>query len=155
MSATSKSVSFETTLLQTGRNTGIVVPPELVAELGAGKRPPVLVEVNGYQYRTTVGVVGGKHMVSVSAAVRKDTGLKGNDAVRVTLSVADRPRPVEIPDDLQAALAAHAGTRAFFDGLSNSLQRFHIDNINGAKSPETRQRRIEKSISLFLDGKKR
>jgi uncharacterized protein YdeI (YjbR/CyaY-like superfamily) len=35
------------------------------------------------------------------------------------------------------------------------MQRFHADNISGAKTPETRQRRIDKSIALFLEGKKR
>ena len=155
MASQPKSVSFETTLHQTGRNTGIVVPPNLIKELGAGQRPPVIVVLNGYEYRTTVGMMGGKHMVSVSAAVRKDTGLQGNDPVQVKLALADGPRPVEIPDDLEAALAVDPSARAFFDTLSNSLQRFHIDNINGAKTPETRQRRIDKSISLFLEGKKR
>ncbi len=155
MPSEAKSVSFETTLHQTGNNTGIVVPPALITELGAGKRPAVIAEVNGYTYRTTVGAMGGEHMVSVSAAVRKETGLKGNDAVRVTLCLAEGPRPVEIPDDLAAAFAVNESARAFFDTLSNSLQRFHIDNINSAKTTETRQRRIHKSIGLFLEGKKR
>jgi uncharacterized protein YdeI (YjbR/CyaY-like superfamily) len=35
------------------------------------------------------------------------------------------------------------------------MQRYHIDNVNAAKSAETRQRRIEKAISLFRDGKQR
>lgn len=148
-------MSFETTLHQTGNNTGILIPPELIAELGSGKRPSVIVEIDGYTYRSTVGVMGGKHMVSVSAAVRRDTGLKGNDAVSVTLSLTDEPRPIEIPVDLEAAFVVNESARAFFETLSNSLQRFHIDNINGAKTAETRQRRVVKSISLFLEGKKR
>jgi uncharacterized protein YdeI (YjbR/CyaY-like superfamily) len=45
--------------------------------------------------------------------------------------------------------------RQFFDGLSSSLQRYHIDNVNAAKAPETRQRRIDKSVGLFLAGKQR
>jgi antitoxin component of MazEF toxin-antitoxin module len=150
-----RSVTFETTVQQTGNNTGIVVPPEKMSALGAGGRPQVLVEVNGYQYRSAVGMMGGKHMVSVSAAVRKATDLKGDDDVRVTLTVAESPREVEIPDDLQTAFAVNGAARAFFATLSNSLQRYHIDNINAAKTAETRQRRIEKSIGLFLAGKKR
>jgi uncharacterized protein YdeI (YjbR/CyaY-like superfamily) len=50
---------------------------------------------------------------------------------------------------------AKPSTIAFFEKLSNSLQRYHIDNINGAKTPETRQRRIEKAIALFREGKQR
>lgn len=74
-----KSVTFEATVAATGNNTGIVVPGEVIEQLAAGKRPPVLVIVNGYEYRSTVGVMGGRHMISVSAAVRTATGLKGGD----------------------------------------------------------------------------
>jgi len=156
MTATeARSVTFETTVTATGNNTGIVVPDALVADLGAGKRPPVLVDVNGYQYRSTVGVMGGQHMVSISAAVRKDTGLRGGDPIRVTLTVADSPRQVEVPDDLAAALAADPAAAAFFAQLPNSMQRYHVDNVNAAKSTETRQRRIEKALMLFRDGKQR
>jgi len=150
-----KSVTFQTTVAARGNNTGIEVPDELIAELGAGKRPAVLVDLDGYQYRNTVGVMGGTAMVSVSAAVRAATGLKGGDPVRVTLTVADTPREVDVPEDLAAALAADETAGAFFGTLSNSLQRYHADNVAGAKTPETRQRRIDKAIALFREGKQR
>ncbi len=155
MAAEPKSVTFETPVAASGNNTGIVVPAELIEQLGAGKRPPVLVNVNGYEYRNTAGVMGGKHMISISAAVRKATGLKGGDPIRVTLTIADAPRQAEIPDDFAAALAADDRAAAFFGKLSSSMQRYHVDNINAAKSAETRQRRIDKAIALFLDGKQR
>ena len=155
MTSGSASVTFETTVTANGNNTGIVVPDEAIEKLAAGKRPPVLVNLNGYEYRNTVGVMAGRHMVSISAAVRKATGLKGGDPVRVTLTVADTPREVEVPADFATALAADDRARAFFGKLSNSLQRYHVDNINAAKSAETRQRRIDKAIALFLDGKQR
>jgi hypothetical protein len=148
-------VEFDTTVTATGKNTGIVVPDEAIEGLGAGRRPAVIVDVNGYEYRNTVGVMGGRHMISISAAVRKETGLAGGDPIHVTLTVAEGPREVEIPADFAAALAADPEAKAFFDGLSNSLQRFHADNVAGAKAEETRRRRIEKSIALFHEGKKR
>jgi hypothetical protein len=150
-----KTATFETTLAATGNNTGIVVPADVIDALGAGKRPPVLVDLNGYEYRNTVAVMGGTAMVSVSAAVRAATGLAGGDRITVKLTVADTPRPVDIPPDFAAAFAAAPEARTFFDALSNSVQRYHIDNINGAKTAETRERRIDKSIALFLDGKPR
>ena len=149
------SVSFDTTVTATGNNTGIVVPDNLIDELGAGRRPAVLVNVNGYEYRNTVGVMGGKHMISISAAVRKETGLTGGDPIHVTLTLADAPRDVDVPGDFAAALAADPDAGAFFAALSNSLQRYHVDSITEAKTAETRQRRIEKAISLFREGKKR
>jgi hypothetical protein len=149
------NIEFDTTVAATGNNTGIVVPDELIEQLAAGHRPSVVVNVNGYEYRNTVGVMGGKHMISISAAVRKETGLKGGEPIHVRLTVAETPRKVEIPDDLAVALSAEADTAAFFSKLSNSLQRYHIDNINGSKPPETGQRRIEKAVSLFREGKQR
>jgi hypothetical protein len=149
------AVSFATTVTATGNNTGIVVPDEVIEQLGSGRRPPVLVAVNGYEYRTTVGVMNGRAMISVSAAVRKATGLQGGDAVEVTLAVADSPREVTVPPDFADALAADKQAGAFFGGLSNSLQRYHIDIINAAKGADTRQRRIDKAIALFRAGQQR
>jgi Bacteriocin-protection, YdeI or OmpD-Associated/Domain of unknown function (DUF1905) len=155
MASEPKSAIFETTVASVGNNTGIVVPVEVIEQLGAGKRPSVLVDVNGYEYRSTAAVMGGKHMIGISAAVRAATGLKGGDPIRVVLTVADTPREVDVPADFAAALAAGEGAAGFFEGLSNSLQRYHVDTINGAKTPETRQRRIEKAVALFREGKQR
>jgi hypothetical protein len=149
------SVTFETTVTASGNNTGIVVPDAVVEQLGAGRRPPVVVDVNGYEYRSTVAVMGGRHLIGISAAVRAATGLAGGDPIRVTLTVADAPRAVEMPADFAAALDADDAARRFFDGLSNSLQRYHVDNVAAAKSPETRRRRIDKAVALFLEGKRR
>jgi hypothetical protein len=149
------AVTFETTVAATGNNTGIEVPLDVIEKLGAGKRPAVLVDVNGYQYRNTVGVMGGQHLISISAAVRQATGLKGGDPITVTLRVADSPREVVLPPDFEAALAGDEQAAQFFAGLSNSLRRYHIDNVNGAKSDETRQRRIDKAVELFRAGKVR
>jgi hypothetical protein len=150
-----KSVTFETTVAATGNNTGIVVPDAVIEQLAAGKRPAVLVNLNGYDYRNTVAVVGGMYMIGISAAVRNATGLMGGDPIRVRLTVADTPREVNVPADFAAALAADERAKAFFEKLSNTMQRYHVDNINAAKGADTRQRRIDKAIALFLDGKQR
>jgi Bacteriocin-protection, YdeI or OmpD-Associated/Domain of unknown function (DUF1905) len=149
------SVEFDTTVTATGNNTGIVVPDELIERLGAGRRPAVVVSVNGYEYQNTVGVMGGRHLVSISAAVRKDTGLQAGDPVSVVLTLAGGPREAAVPEDFAAALSADQAAGAFFAGLSSSLQRYHVDNINAAKAPETRRRRIEKAVSLFQQGRQR
>jgi hypothetical protein len=148
-------VAFETTLTVNGNNTGITVPEEVVERLGRGKRPPVLVTVNGYEYRSTVAVMAGQYLIGVSAAVRAATGLRGGDPISVTLKVADTPREVDVPADFAVAMDEQKPARQFFDGLSNSLQRYHVDTINAAKAPPTRQRRIDKAVSLFLERRQR
>ena len=148
------TASYTTTILGVGNNAGIPVPEEILEELGAGKRPGLLVNANGYEYRTSVGVMKGQFLLSLSAAHRKASGLGPGDEVSVTLTVADAPREVNVPEDLAAAMEA-AGVRAFFDGLSNSLQRYHIDLVTGAKAEDTRARRVEKAVGLFAEGKQR
>jgi hypothetical protein len=148
--------TFATTLLQTGASTtGILVPEAAVAALGAGKRPPVWVTVNGYRYRNTLAVMGGETWVGVSAEHRAASGLQGGDAIEVTLELDSEPRTVELPDDLAAALAAVPAARAMFDGLPPSLKRYHVDQVTGAKTPETRERRIAKAVETLASGKQR
>ena len=110
---------FETTMLAMGNNTGIEVPAEVLEALGGGKRPAVNVTVNGYEYRTTVGIMAGKTMLPFSSDKRAATGIKGGDHLVVDVTLDTAPRTVELPDDLSAALAA-AGLREKFDALSPS-----------------------------------
>src|SRR5690606_15559437 len=66
----------------------------------------------------------------------------------------DRPREVEVPEDLAEALAPHAEARAFFDGLSYTHRKEYVQWIAAAKRPETRRRRIEKAVAMLRDGRK-
>ncbi len=146
-------VDFKTTLHQMGNNTGIVVPLEMVEKLGGGKKPAVNVTVNGFAYRGSIATMAGQSMISFSSDKRAATGLKGGDAIAVTLELDEAPRVMEVPEDLQAALNRDKAAKAYFATLSYSNQRRHIEPINDAKTPETRARRIEKSVALFHDGK--
>jgi hypothetical protein len=145
--------SFKTTLHQTGNNTGIVVPPEIVDALEAGKKPAVNVTVNGFAYRSTIATMGGQFMIAFSSDKRAATGLKGGDKIAVTLELDDAPRVMEVPADLAKALSKNKAAKAYFETLSYTNQRRHIDPIDAAKSDETRARRIEKAVALFAEGK--
>lgn len=65
----------------------IIVPPEAVAELGAGDKPQVDVDVNGYRYRSQIRFQHGVHFVSHTVPMRKESGLAIGDAITVTLTV--------------------------------------------------------------------
>lgn len=132
---------FETELFLDGNNTGIEVPPDIVEALGAGKRPPVTITVNGFEYRSTIAVMGGRYLIPFSADKRASTGLNGGDPITVDLELDTAPRTAEVPDDLAAALD-DAGVRAAFDALAPSARKAHVTNVEGAKAAETRERRI-------------
>ena len=147
---------FRTTIVQSGKNTtGIQVPGEVMEALGAGKRPAVTVTVNGYRYRSTVASMGGVAMVSLSAEHRAGAGVAGGDEVEVDLELDSAPREVEVPADLAAALDAEPGARSTFDGLSYSNRSWHVLQVTGAKTDETRRRRIARSVDLLKQGRAR
>ena len=146
-------MKFTTTLLQAGKTaTGIEVPPEIVEALGAGKRPPVRVTLRGYTYRSTIAVMGGKYMVGVSAEHRLGAGVAGGDLLDIEIELDTAPREVSVPPDFALALDADGAAKARFEKLAYSHRLRHVLAIGDAKTPETRQRRIEKSITMLREG---
>lgn len=148
--------SFRTTIQTAGKTaTGIAIPPDVIAALGTSKRPAVKVTMNNQTYRSTVAVMGGQFMVSVSAQHRELTGVAGGDEVDVTLELDTESRYVVLPKDFADALQDAPVAKEFFATLSTSNKGWHITSIEGAKTPETRARRLAKSIELLRTGNAR
>jgi hypothetical protein len=135
--------------------TGIRVPDEVVEALGKGKRPPVRVTINGYTYRSTIAVYGGEYLVGVSAENRAGSRVAGGDEVDVDIELDTAPREVTVPADFAAALDAEPEARRTFEGLSYSNKSAHVQPIVAAKTDETRQRRIAKSVATLREGRAR
>jgi hypothetical protein len=148
--AGSPRVTFRATVVQAGKTaTGIEVPVDVVARLGTGKRPPVRVTINGHTYHSTVAVMGGAFMIPVSAENRKSAGIAGGEEVAVELALDAGPREVVVPADFAEALNHDPSAKRRFDSLSYSHQRAHVLAVEGAKAPETRQRRIAKAVATL------
>ena len=127
-----------------GNNTGIEVPPEVIEALGAGKQPPVVVTVNGYEYRSTVAVMGGRYLISFSSDKRAATGIGGGDPI------VGRPRGRHRAAHGRGARRPCGGARrgagrarARSSALVAEPQEGARDRVEGAKAAETRQRRID------------
>ena len=149
-------MKFHTTIQQTGKTAaGIRIPDEVVEALGSGRRPPVRVTIRGYTYRNTVAVMGGEYWIGVSAEHRAAAGVAGGDEVEVELELDTAPREVEVPADFAAALDAEPAARRTFDALSYSNRSWHVLSVTGAKTEETRQRRIAKSVAALREGRPR
>ncbi|WP_433208579.1 YdeI/OmpD-associated family protein [Dactylosporangium sp. CS-047395] len=143
---------FRTTLQLNGKTaTGLTVPAEIVEALGQGKKPKVAVTINGYTYRSTIAVYGGVPMLPVAAEVRAGAGIAAGEEIDVDIELDTAPRVVEVPADLAAALDAEPAARAAFDRLSYSNQRQHTLSVEGAKTDETRRRRVAKAVAALLD----
>jgi len=142
---------FRTTIELGGKTaTGFRIPENVVADLGPGKRPAVRVTIGGHTYRTTVAPMGGVFMIPLSAENRAGAGVAAGDEVDVDVELDTEPRDVTVPPDFAEALDRQPDARKAFDALSYSNRRRHVLSIEGAKTDETRQRRIGKAVDALL-----
>ncbi len=146
-------MKLRATILATGpTSAGIEIPATVVETLGAGRRPPVRVTINGYVYRSSIAAMGGTFMLGVSNDVRKAAGVAAGDEVDLELEVDTEPRTVSVPADLAAGLDGDPEARRVFDALNYSNQRRYVDALNAIKSAETRVRRIDKVVEELHNG---
>jgi hypothetical protein len=129
------------------------VPAAVVAKLGSSKKPAVRVTIKGCTYRSTVSSMGGRFMLPVSAEVREAARVAAHETVDVDVELDTAPREVTVPADLSRALSREPAARRFFEGLSFSNKQRIVIAIESAKTPETRERRIAKSVSSLRDGR--
>jgi Bacteriocin-protection, YdeI or OmpD-Associated/Domain of unknown function (DUF1905) len=125
---------------------GIEVPATVVESLGKGKKPPVIVTIGAYSWRSTVASMGGKYLVGIAKEHREPAGLTGDEReVEVRLALDAEPRTVDLPIDLSDALAAE-GLMDAFGRLAPSARKEWVRQIETAKSEATRLSRIGKAI---------
>jgi hypothetical protein len=140
-------MEFITILQLSGKTaTGIRVPDDAVAALGGGKRIPVSVTIHDTRYRSTIATMGGVPMIPVSAEIRAAAGIAAGDSITVGLERDDAPRTVDLPADLADALRADPAASQQFAALSYSNQRRHVLSVTGARTAETRTRRIRRVL---------
>ncbi|MFD4913993.1 YdeI/OmpD-associated family protein [Streptomyces virginiae] len=128
---------------------GLEVPPEVVAALGGGARPPVTITLNGHSWRSRVALMRGRHLLGLSNANRQAAGVAIGEDVEVELELDTEPRVVVEPPDFARALDDDPVARAAYDQLAHGRKHEHVRAVESAKKPETRRRRIEKAIATL------
>lgn len=148
-------VQFRTTIELGGKTaTGFAVPDEVVAALGAGKRPAVRVTIGRHTYRTTVASMGGRFLVPLSAENRVAAGVAAGDEVDVHIEGDTGTRDVAVPTDLADALAGDPPARGFFETLAYSHRKEWVRWIEDAKKPETRTSRLTATLEALRTGRR-
>jgi hypothetical protein len=148
------NMEFRTTIQLGGKTaTGFQVPDEVVEGLDSGKRPPVTVTIGKHTYRSTIAPMGGVFMLPLSAENRQAAGVAAGDEVTVQIELDTEPREIMVPEDFSATLDLNPVARQYFDSLSYSNKRRLVLSIEGAKAMETRQRRIDKTITMLNEGR--
>ncbi len=140
-------MKFISTIFQSGNNLGIEIPEKIIYELGAGKKPPVVITIQSYTYRSTVAVMSGKFLVPLSSAHRKFTSAEGGDQIEIEIKLDDQPRNVEIPEDLSLRFEANQNAKKFFETLPPSSKKKVVTLLDAAKTTDTRIKRLDKFVS--------
>jgi len=90
-------------------------------------------------------------IASIREAVRlNEEGVKVERPSR-----AAKPKVIEVPADLAAALKKNAAARATFEKFPPSHKRDYVDWITEAKQDATRQKRLATAIEWMAEGKSR
>ena len=148
-------LTITTTLEPFGPATAIILTDDQVAALGAGKRAPVRVTIDGHSARLRLAVMGGQNCVGLSRANRAELGVDIGDTVTALIEVDDTPREVEVPAALAEALAADPVAAQAFEKLAFTHRKESAVWVAEAKREETRERRVGQALEMLKAGKTR
>jgi len=127
--------------------TGITIPFDVEKVFGA-KRVPVKAEINGAVYRGSIVRMGGKYLLGIPKAFREKARIAAGDNIVVTLEFDSDPRTVKVPTDLAKAIEKR-GLSGKWEDLSYTHKKEHANAVTEAKRPETKVRRIEKTVEML------
>jgi uncharacterized protein YdeI (YjbR/CyaY-like superfamily) len=75
--------------------------------------------------------------------------------VKVARPAAAPKGPLEVPDDLAAALKKNRAAAKTFEAFAPSQKREYVEWLTDAKQDATRKKRLETAIEWMADGKAR
>lgn len=152
-------VSYNTIILQfgeQGEKTGwryIVVPADIAQQLKPGCKKSFRVK-GSFDNFPIKGVAllpmgEGEFIIPLKAEIRKALHKSTGAMLQVSLE-EDMDYKVEIPDDLKECFDFEPEAFAFFNMLPKSHRDYFIKWITGAKTNETRAKRIINTVNAML-----
>ncbi len=134
---------------QESQATWIKIPQDIQQGLGWRRRVAVRGTLNESPFRSSAFPYGGVHYLGVNRKLRAAAGIEAGDLVRVSIEEDTEPREVVTPLDLQEALKTSPAARTVWENLSYSHRREYANAIEEAKKPETRTRRIRRTLEAL------
>lgn len=110
--------------------------------------------INGHPFRAALepGTSGG-HRLRVNKAMLKGAGAHAGDTVKLAI-LGSEPEPT-VPADLRVVLAASREAKTLWDDLTSMGRRDWVRWIESARQPETRTRRVARTVEQLSSGKRR
>jgi len=128
----------------------VYLPFDVFEAFGTRARLAVKGAINGFPFRSSIFPMGGgKFYMVVNREMREGSKVKAGDTVEFVMEKDDDPRVIATPPDLLKALNSRKSAKAAWDKMSYTHRKEHISAIEEAKKPETRARRIAKTLETI------
>lgn len=147
-------LEFEAVLLSVPGTAALMVefPFDVQALYGTKGQVKVLATFDGIPYRGSLAKMGHpRHFLFVRKDIKAQLGKNAGDSVMVTVIKDSEPRVVIVPEELMELWAQNPAAQSMFEGLSYTHQKEYVQWINDAKRPETRQKRLHKTLEMLLN----
>lgn len=132
---------------------GFIVPFNVQEVYGSRAQVRVRGTIDGHPFRSAIAPMGGgTHVMPIKKSLRETIGKADGETVNVVMEKDTEERVVSVPPELEEALQ-RAGLKEKFTALAYTHRREYAEWVEGAKKPETRARRIEKTVERIAEGK--
>ena len=146
-------IKFKGVLTATPRGGGgtlVPVPKEVATKLGLKGMPKIQAVIAGTPYRGSLMPMGdGTYCLGVLKSIQEAAGVGQGDTITVELGLDTAPRTVALPADLAKAIKGDKKATAAWEALSFTNKKEMALSIDGAKRPETRERRLAQAIEAL------
>ena len=88
-------------------------------------------------------------MLGIPKVFRQKAGLQAGDNIVVTIEKDTEERKVDVPSDLAQALRKDLTLNEVWKKLSYTIRKEQARGLEEAKKPETRARRLEKTLEML------
>ncbi len=110
--------------------------------------------INGHPFRAALEPnTSGSYWLRVNKAMLKGAGAHAGDTVKLAI-LGPEPEPT-VPADLRVALTTSHEAKTLWDDLTTMGRRDWVRWIESAKQPETRARRVTRTVEQLSSGKRR
>jgi Bacteriocin-protection, YdeI or OmpD-Associated/Domain of unknown function (DUF1905) len=110
--------------------------------------------INGHPFRATLErAASGTRALRVNQAMLRGADARIGDTVQLAI-LGPEPKLV-VPADLRAAMAASEPAKTLWKDMSDLARRDYVRWVEATNNPETRARRIKRTVEQLAEGKRR
>jgi len=151
------TIRFDATLYTIDKSTVLRLPAKASQKLPSRGQVAVHATINGHGFQTVLepdGYFG--HWIRIDRKLQRTAALSAGDTATLEIELLkDWPEP-NVPQDLEAALAAAPPKiQSLWNEITPMARWEWVRWVNATNNPDTRERRVEVSISKMNSGKRR